>query len=442
MAQVDTTIYGRQPQIDFMAPLRGIAFGQQIAEGRQRNKLTEMALAKEQGLNDAYAQSLGPDGNINQNKLTGMLASGGFGSAIPGVQKSLADQQKAQADAQLSQYKAASEQVGLTGQLLGSVSDENSYRAALSRAQSLGIPTEGAPENFDPAWVQQTRQQSLSAKEQLDNWARQQGLQIQQGNLDLSRDRFSFDQGQAGQTSFTNNMAAAGIAPGTPEYQAAALRAAGGTTVNVGAGEKAWDTESAKLFAKRYDDIGKAAASAQDMLGMYDLAESALSSGVRTGFGGEAELNLRRFAQTLGVGNAEKVAGGELVRAIQNRMALIMRSPDGGMGMPGSVSDRDIVFLKDSQIGIDRSPEGNRKMLAAFRALEGRKVEIARLADEYIAANGRLDAGFNKQVREYANANPLFGERPKGNSATSGGQQAVPDRASLEAEARRRGLIP
>ncbi len=215
-------------------------------------------------------------------------------------------------------------------------------------------------------------------------------------------------------TALMQNIGAAGLIPGTPEYRDAILAGTkNGTTVNVGAGEKAWDTESAKLFAKRYDDISAGAMNAQQMLGMYDLAEQALNSGVRTGIGAEAELSLRQLGSAMGIDtDPDKLAGGELIRAVQNRMALTMRSPDGGMGMPGALSDRDIKFLKDSQVGIDRSPEGNRRMLQAFRAMEARKIDIARLADEYIAEHGRLDAGFNRAVREYADANPLF--QPEG----------------------------
>lgn len=188
------------------------------------------------------------------------------------------------------------------------------------------------------------------------------------------------------------------------------MKQAGATTINNNlAAEKAWDTESAKLWAKRYDDITAGAMNSQQMLGMYDLAEQAFDSGVRTGFGAETELTLRQLGAAMGLDtDPEKLAGGELIRSVQNRMALMMRSPDGGMGMPGALSDRDIKFLKDSQIGIDRSPEGNKRMLQAYRLMEQRKIEIARIADEYVQQNGRLDAGFNSYLRDYANANPLF----------------------------------
>lgn len=201
-----------------------------------------------------------------------------------------------------------------------------------------------------------------------------------------------------------------------------ARRHAAANNVNVNAGGKAWDQESAKLFAKRYNDITDAAGNAQTMLGMYDLAEQALTSGVRTGFGAETELNLRQLGAAMGLDtDPDKLAGGELIRSVQNRMALLMRSPDGGMGMPGALSDRDIKFLKDSQIGLDRSPEGNRKMLTAYRAMEKRKIQLSALADQYVEEHGQLDAGFNKTVREYADANPLFPDQPNNAAGTTSG---------------------
>lgn len=197
----------------------------------------------------------------------------------------------------------------------------------------------------------------------------------------------------------------------------------GGVTTNIDLdGESAWSKESAKLFAKWYDDLTTQAQSAHQMLGLYELAGQALESGLRTGSLGAGEQALRRMGLALGIGDAEKVAGGELITAVQNRMALMMRSPDSGMGMPGAVSDRDLTFLKEAQVGLDRTPEGNRRLLEAFSKMEQRKIEIAGLADNYILENGRLDVGFNKAVREYANANPLFPEK----QAEPGGQTSDP----------------
>lgn len=227
-------------------------------------------------------------------------------------------------------------------------------------------------------------------------------------------------------TTLMQNIAAAGLRPGTPEYQQAVLAGTrNGTTVNVGAGEKSFDVESGKLFAKRYDDIATQANSANSMLGLLDLAQVGLDSGVRTGSMGSAEQSVRQLGAALGVGDADKLAGGELLAAVSNRMALMMRSPDSGMGMPGAVSDRDLSFLKEANIGLDRSPAGNEAMLGAFRKLEQRKLDIAELADQYVQANGRLDAGFNQEVRKYANENPMFGgEKQDARSVSRTGRTA------------------
>jgi len=208
----------------------------------------------------------------------------------------------------------------------------------------------------------------------------------------------------AGKTPLQRNLEAAGFAPGTPEYQDAMLKGlGGGTTVNVNPGKNKFDDENAKAFAEQYKKINLAAMTAYSMLDMLDLAEQAL---------------LRKLGAALGIpGDPAKLSGGELLLSIQNKMALMMRSPDAGMGMPGALSDRDIQFLQDAQIGIDRSPEGNRRMLAAARLMEKRKIELARLAAEYIAEHDQLDTGFEQAVREYANANPLFPTRQAAQAA-------------------------
>jgi hypothetical protein len=206
------------------------------------------------------------------------------------------------------------------------------------------------------------------------------------------------------------------------------MKAAGRTQVNVSTGTN----KMQEHFAKRYDDLQKSGTTARDMMGLLDVAEQALGSGVRTGFAGEEEAQLRRLGVALGVDspeNLEKVAGGELLKSVQNRMALLMRNPDGGMGMPGAMSDADRNFLKESQPGLGNTPEGNRLMIEALRRMERRKTEIAQIANEYVQEadpktgepRGQLDAGFDRRVREFAEANPLFADltKPEAKPASS-----------------------
>lgn len=178
-----------------------------------------------------------------------------------------------------------------------------------------------------------------------------------------------------------------------------------------------------KVWEDRYEKIQDAAASGLSALSMLDTLEDAFATGVRTGFGAETEQAMRRAASALGFEiDPEQAAAAQVITAVQNQMSLLMRSPDSGMGMPGAVSDKDLAFLRAAQPGLDKTPEANRKMIATLRAAERRKLEIAQLADEYIARNGRLDSGFNEVVRQYAEQRSMFtdAERAFLNSGSQG----------------------
>ena len=195
-----------------------------------------------------------------------------------------------------------------------------------------------------------------------------------------------------------------------------------GVTINNNAaapidpGVEAEKKKRGEKLGENYVNIQDASANASEQLNMYDAVEKGLGTGVRTGSFAESEQSLRKFGQLIGIeGDLEKIAGGELVTAIQNRMALQMRNPESGMGMPGSLSDKDIEFLKASQIGMGTSGPGNKTMLEVYRRLANRKIELANLADEYVGREGDKTApgkgsmmGFGKYAAEYNKLHPLF----------------------------------
>jgi hypothetical protein len=97
MALVNPNIAMSFRQPEFQAPnaLAQFAQIQQIQGGQQAQELARYQLgaaqraeATQNALADAYSQSIDPDtGAINYNKLTGLLAKGGGGSQIPGIEK-------------------------------------------------------------------------------------------------------------------------------------------------------------------------------------------------------------------------------------------------------------------------------------------------------------------------------------------------------------------
>lgn len=184
---------------------------------------------------------------------------------------------------------------------------------------------------------------------------------------------------------------------------------------NIDLSERGLDKDSAKRFAERYDAIQAAGQSAAVQTGLLDEVEQAADTGIYTGFGGESVQELRKFGTAIGLVPPEGAKEGELITMIQNRMALTTRSPDGGLGMPGALSDKDIKFLKAMQPGLNMTPEGIKNTVRIYRALEKRRMEIADLATDYAIANDGLDYGFDKTVREFAKNNPLFpDEAPPG----------------------------
>lgn len=187
-------------------------------------------------------------------------------------------------------------------------------------------------------------------------------------------------------------------------------KAAGRPTTNINLGEKKSAEEMAKLYVKNYEGIQNAGAAARTMQGDLGAMKEALASGVRTGFGAEVEQSIRRVGRALGIGDADKAAAGELLQAVGNQLALNVRSPVGGAGMPGAMSDADREFLRQIPPGLNKTPEGNKKLIDIAEAKAKREVEIERLADEYVAEHGAIDSGFKAVVREYADTHPMFPE--------------------------------
>ena len=175
--------------------------------------------------------------------------------------------------------------------------------------------------------------------------------------------------------------------------------------------ETAYDQEIGRQFAQGYQSIATKADAARQGNATLDAHDQALSNpDVVTGALGPTALGLRRAAVAMGIGDADTVADSELVQTIGNQLALQLRNPETGMGMPGAVSDRDLQFLRESVPGLANTVAGNRRLLDYTRRLNQRAMQIEQLANDYAQRNGRLDTGFRAQLAQWAAANPLFPE--------------------------------
>jgi hypothetical protein len=238
------------------------------------------------------------------------------------------------------------------------------------------------------------------------------------------------------QTDTLKNLAAENasrIARGLPElsplqYQTNVAQAgASRNTVNMPPQEKAYDAAIGKELAELNVGIIKGAGTAQNKLNQLDrLGQLLQDPSVYQGAGGERVLQLKRLAKTAGI-DVGDLGGAEAVQAISNQLALEARSPTGGAGMPGAMSDADREYLKAMQPGLERTPEGNRQIIEVNRRLNQRAVEVEKFRQNYVRKNKRLNEGFYSAMSEHFAARPLFGDLARTSQPQSNAPRQAPD---------------
>ncbi|MDQ0084590.1 hypothetical protein J2W35_004959 [Variovorax boronicumulans] len=204
--------------------------------------------------------------------------------------------------------------------------------------------------------------------------------------------------------------------------------------------DKQYDTARAKDFATQAGAYQKARSSASGMLSNLDTLDQLFKDpNVANGGAAENISGLKNIASSFGL-DVKGIGAEQAIQSITNKMALEQRSTADGAGMPGAMSDADRNFLKAQTPGLEKTPEGRALIIANQRKIAQRQIEVANMANAYERQNGRLDAGFDKQLAEYAAANRLFPDAPSGANAQRAAAPAAPDLRSLAAQelARRR----
>lgn len=152
---------------------------------------------------------------------------------------------------------------------------------------------------------------------------------------------------------------------------------------------------------------------------------------------------LKASAKALGVdldaaGVGDNVGVAQAAQALSQQMALQLRDPAGGGGMPGSLSDADRQFLTTMVPAITNDPNANKLMIDWQKKVHQRTVEVGKIVNDYVRSPEFLKdpAGVYAKVREYADKNPLFDpekDAPKPTTST-----AAPPMSAIDAEIERR----
>jgi len=177
--------------------------------------------------------------------------------------------------------------------------------------------------------------------------------------------------------------------------------------------EKAESKTVGEGSGKTYNEIQDAGFRANSKIAKYSRL-SGLLEGVQTGKFTPMGTDLAAWAQSAGFTIDPKLGNKQAAESLANEMALELRNPSGGAGMPGAMSDQDRNFLLKMVPSLATSPEGRKMMLETSTKIAQRDKEVARMAREYRKKHGNFDANFYDELEQFANANPLFPQETQG----------------------------
>lgn len=196
-----------------------------------------------------------------------------------------------------------------------------------------------------------------------------------------------------------------------PEYQAFQMQRAIASRPQVQVNTRQ-ETEFGKALGKQqgedYASLMKSDASASSQINKLSRLESLLASSGKTGKLTPATMELKSVAESLGFRVDPKLPFQQAAQALSSEIALGLRNPAGGAGMPGALSDKDREFLQNMVPNLAKTPEGNKMLLDTAKKLAQREKDVAKLARTYRQKTGRFDEGFYEVLSEYSAKNPLF----------------------------------
>jgi hypothetical protein len=232
---------------------------------------------------------------------------------------------------------------------------------------------------------------------------------------------------------FSRSLKASGVQPGSPEWvsahrdRATKLRTSS-PLVQMGQEETAFQKKVGAEFGEQYAGLLRADMNAPATIAKYERLGSLLGQ-IKTGKFKGTVTDIKAAAKSVGIdlaslGVTDDVGTTQAAQAFSNQLALELRNPAGGAGMPGALSDKDREFLIRMVAGIENDPEAWPKMIEYRVKLAKREQQVAKMARAYRKKHGKFDEGFHDELAEWSAQNPLFQEaqtKPTPPAATPAG---------------------
>lgn len=158
----------------------------------------------------------------------------------------------------------------------------------------------------------------------------------------------------------------------------------------------------------RYTNIQDAGFAAPTTIARLNRME-AIGRNIKQGKLEGIKKGLAEYGQALGFDvDVVNLSEQQAFNAIANEMALELRNPAGGAGMPGAMSDKDREFLVSMVPSLTNTVEGNMLIIQYRKRQAERDRQVAEMARRYRREKGTLDDGFFDVLQDYSDKNPLF----------------------------------
>lgn len=174
---------------------------------------------------------------------------------------------------------------------------------------------------------------------------------------------------------------------------------------NIQSGEKEFDKAIGKDYGETFVGLNKAARDSVGAVNNLNVLERLTRDpNFYSGTGGEVMTKLKQAGVSTGFLPEGAASANELFQKVSQKSVV------DSLGSLGSgVSNADRQFIQGTVPNIANTPEGNREIISYGRKIEQRKQEVAKLARDYAKKNGgRIDAGFDEQLAQWSEKNPLF----------------------------------
>jgi hypothetical protein len=201
--------------------------------------------------------------------------------------------------------------------------------------------------------------------------------------------------------------------PGGAPGKAARSAIAGGVFTGQTPGDKAYSEDQAKAQAAQYQNLQNSGQQAPLKIAKLQQIDKLLGD-FEGGKFAASKVGFASALNSLGVKVDPKLGDEQAAQALSNQMALELRDPSAGGGMPGSMSNSDREFLTRMVPGLAQSAAGRRQLVQMNVAVQQRNADVASKARAWTKSNGRLDRpdvhgkDFYDYLGDYSNQNPVF----------------------------------